>query len=99
MSACETGLGKVFTGGVFGLGEEWYDAGAAQVVMSLWQVDDQGTAKLMNLFIRNLVEQFNTGMAEGAEYALAAAMRELKKEESNPAIWAAFQVYGRPSPY
>ena len=35
MSACQTGLGKVFEGGTFGLVRAWYHVGASQIVMSL----------------------------------------------------------------
>jgi CHAT domain-containing protein len=99
MSACETGLGKVFEGGVFGLAEAWYQSGAAQIVMSLWAVDDKGTEQLMRRFLTQLKEQvFNYGKGFGAEFALATAARDLKKQNSDPAVWAAFVVYGRPSP-
>jgi CHAT domain len=40
MSACQTGLGKIFEGGTFGLTRAWHFAGASQIVMSLWNVDD-----------------------------------------------------------
>lgn len=48
MSACQTGLGKVFEGGIFGLARAWHYAGAWQVVMSLWNVDDRATTILMS---------------------------------------------------
>ena len=55
MSACQTGLGKVFEGGVFGLARAWHYAGAWQVVMSLWNVNDQATQALMTRFMRYAV--------------------------------------------
>ena len=51
MSACQSGLGKVFEGGVFGLARAWHSAGAPQVVMSLLDVDDLATKLLMEDFV------------------------------------------------
>jgi CHAT domain-containing protein len=50
MSACQSGLGKVFEAGV----RAWYDVGAPQIVMSLWNIDDNATMELMLEFIRRL---------------------------------------------
>ena len=43
MSACQSGLGKTFEGGTFGLARGWLRAGAPQVVTSLWNIGDQTT--------------------------------------------------------
>jgi hypothetical protein len=94
MSACESGLGKTFADGIFGMADLWRFAGASQVVMSGWRVNDSGTKKLMANFAIAAKRQ---GW-QGAEYALADAMRELKRTNPDPAIWAAFNVYGEPSP-
>jgi hypothetical protein len=101
LSACETGLGKAFRGGIFGMAYAWYAAGAKQVVVSLWNVDDHGTNQLMERFMTALrefkAETRERIFGDGAEFALTRAMTELKKENKDPAIWAGFTVYGRPT--
>jgi hypothetical protein len=97
MSACHSGSGKSFPGGVFGLTDFWWFAGASQVVVSLWAVDDQGTNRLMTYFETALSENFKKEMGKnGAEFALAEAMRKLKSEERDPTIWSSFAVIGKP---
>ena len=92
LSACQTGLGKDFDDGVFGLPEAWHFAGASRIVMSLWNVDDAGTETLMAGFVERLAA---TGWQD-ADLALARAMRTMRSENSDPMIWAAFSFYGRP---
>jgi hypothetical protein len=90
MSACQTGLGKVFPGGVFGLARAWYYAGAAQVITSLWNIDDDATKLLMSEFVRALP-------AMSAERALRQAMLATRASHADPALWAGFAVYGYPT--
>lgn len=98
MSACQSGLGKVFEGGVFGLARAWHFAGAPQVVMSLWNVDDLATRMLMQSFLAYVSQGIR------AESALRRAMLELRDHEkaehrmSDPALWASFALFGLPTP-
>jgi CHAT domain len=88
LSACQTGLGKVFdAGGVFGMALAWHYAGAETVVTSLWNVNDGATHDLMVNFMEKL-------QMLPAARAMAVAMREQRLEHPNFLDWAGFSVYG-----
>jgi hypothetical protein len=91
MSACQTGLGKVFEGGTFGLVRAWYHVGAPQIVMSLWNIDDTATKDLMLEFMR----QLKAGVA--TEFALREAMLATRQKFADPALWASVALFGLPS--
>ena len=84
LSACETGLGEVAGGeGVLGLQRAFHTAGADGVIASLWKVDDQASAALMNLFYGNLWEK---GMP--ALQALREAQLSIYRNPGRIAEWA-----------
>jgi len=89
MSACQTGLGKDFDVGTIGMARAWHRAGASNVVMSLWNVNDKATLKLMTRFMH---------LASGIppDKALRKAMQETRAAYPNPKYWASFSVYGAP---
>lgn len=92
LSACETGLGKDVSGeGFVGLTRGLMYAGAARVVVSLWNVNDEGTSVLMQEFYREMLQQ-NKRPAD----ALRAAQRKLweSSEWQSPYYWAGFTVQG-----
>ncbi|MGE3303068.1 MAG: CHAT domain-containing protein [Hyphomonadaceae bacterium] len=93
MSACQTGLGKNFPNGVFGLARSWLYAGAGQVVMSQWNVNDASTGALMTAFARALQSE------PRPEYALRRAFLAASGQEgfADPYFWAGFTVFGPPS--
>jgi ankyrin repeat protein/CHAT domain-containing protein len=84
LSACETGLGDIRgSEGVFGLQRAFKLAGAQSMIMSLWQVPDQQTVELMNLFYAFLLD------ADTKQTAFRKAQLEMKKKY-DPFYWAAF---------
>ena len=66
-------------------------AGAAQVMASLWRVDDAATAALMAGFYRRLLQEHLPAPA-----ALRAAAIEMRRQErwQDPYYWAAFEIQG-----
>jgi CHAT domain-containing protein len=92
LSACQTGLGKEIKGeGLVGLTRGFMYAGAPRVVVSLWNVSDEGTAELMTRFYRGLLQ---AGQRPAA--ALQAAQVSMLKEQkfAAPFYWAAFTLQG-----
>lgn len=92
LSACQTGVGQIHAGGFIGLGRAFYIARVRNTVMSLWSVDDQSTAKLMQYFLEELKKE---SVFFPANHLRNAIIR-FRKEDSNPAHWAPFVVFGFP---
>ena len=92
LSACETGLGKDVNGeGFVGLTRGLMYAGAERVGVSLWQVDDAGTAELMQQFYTQMLKQ-----GKSPTVALRAAQLKLWQDSNwqNPYYWSAFTLQG-----
>ncbi len=94
LSACETGLGKVANGeGLLGLSRAFLYAGAENLVVSLWKVQDRATADLMVRFY----QQHLNGQAKGFSIPLRQAKLDLIGSEtfSHPYYWSAFVLIGQ----
>ena len=92
LSACQTGLGKGIKGeGLVGLTRGFMYAGAARVVVSLWNVNDKATSELMARFYRAMLKDNKRPAA-----ALRAAQIEMWKQPQwkSPYYWAAFVLQG-----
>jgi CHAT domain-containing protein len=96
LSACETALGGYVEGeGILGLTRAFQHAGASAVLASLWRVEDEASADLMESFYRHL--------ADGDRRDEALRQAQIEALRGNPATgrppaaasqWAAFQLYG-----
>jgi len=85
LSACQTGLGdEMGTEGVAGLQRSLTIAGAKNIIMSLWPVDDFATQYLMTEFYKNYAT------SQSVETSFKLAQLEVKKKYPQPAYWAAF---------
>lgn len=85
LSACETGLGKLGSDGVFGLQRGFKNAGVRTLLMSLKNVPDGPTADLMIMFYRHLMD------GSTKREALIKAQQDIRKKGFNdPKYWATF---------
>lgn len=92
LSACHTGVNKVFPGDeLHGLMRGFLHAGAPSLVASLWATSDASTARLM----KEMYGQIRAGASKRA--ALRAAQIAVKNEYGHPYYWAPFILMGNPN--
>jgi len=95
LSACETGLGKVYAAeGVVGLTHAFITAGANGVIVSLWPVEDKSTSIFMTNFYSKVVagDSFTLALAKTKREFIAGDYGEKYK---HPYYWAPFVYYGK----
>ena len=94
LSACSTGLGREIRGeGLVGLPHGFFSAGAAQVVVSSWTIDDAATAYLMASFYDAMLRQ---GLPPAAALLVARqnAWKQQDPNRASPQHWGAFRLLG-----
>jgi tetratricopeptide (TPR) repeat protein len=90
LSACESGRNEIYAGDeLMGLTRAFLGAGATTLVASLWLVQDETTAELME----NWYEHLSQGV--GRATALRNAQLALKDKFPHPYYWAPFVLIGR----
>jgi tetratricopeptide (TPR) repeat protein len=90
LSACESGRNEVYAGDeLMGLTRAFLGAGATTLVASLWLVQDETTAELME----NWYERLSEGV--GRATALRNAQLALKDKYPHPYYWAPFVLIGQ----
>ena len=96
LSACQTGLGSGAIADVppgddwVGLVRGFHHAGASKVLATLWSVEDRATARLMEVFYRELA----TGRSESESIAHAQRVMLSEPRTAHPFYWAGFILSG-----
>ncbi len=76
VSACQSALGFITADGVYGLQRGLKQAGAGALLLSLWSVNDEATATLMQTFMKEV------GSGKSLHDAFAAARRSMQRPAS-----------------
>ncbi len=92
LGACETGLGSTFRGeGLIGFTRAFIYAGASNLLVSMWKVNDQPTAYLMIDFYDYIRDGYSYN-----EALRRAKLNIIKRPHmADPANWGAFILTGR----
>ncbi len=89
LSACETGLNKIFAGEeILGLARGFLSAGAKSLLLSLWTVNDEATNSLMRIFY----EQRQAG--KSSAHSLQIAQNNFIERGVHPYFWSPFVFIG-----
>lgn len=90
LSACETGVNKVFAGEeILGLARGFLSAGAESLVLSLWTVNDAATARMMREFYAEVIS------GKSASEALRIVQGNFIKRGIHPYYWSPFAIIGK----
>ncbi len=97
LSACQTGYGRLERGnGTASLARAFMYAGTPSLIVSLWQVDDLATSKIMNAFYDHLSDGLNK--AEALRQAKLEYIHQMDGPFAHPAYWSAFIQIGNSAP-
>ncbi len=97
LSACKTGYGRFEKGnGIASLAQAFMYAGVPALVVSLWQVDDLATSKIMKAFYLNLAD--GMGKAEALRQAKLNYINNAKGIKGHPVFWSPFIQIGDSKP-
>ena len=90
LSSCNSGLGRIDESeGIIGMSKAFFEAGAKSIIVSLWEVNDKYTSRLMTLFYKKL----SNGL-DKSEALRQAKIEFIKEYSPNPYYWGAFVLSG-----
>ncbi|MFC3120126.1 CHAT domain-containing protein [Agaribacter flavus] len=101
LSGCETTLGSLVDGeGFMGLSRAFFEAGAQNVIGSLWEVKDDATAKLMAKFYKLLIDEQLPpidALQQAKLYIKHYRRKNGMRPWKDPYYWAGFVLQGNGS--
>ena len=95
LSACETGIGKLFKSeGAMSIARGFQFAGAQNLLFSLWKVNDYTTSVFMDLFYKNIKENQSYLQANANAKRDFLQDKNISNAKKSPYYWSAFVYYG-----
>ncbi|MBJ6366692.1 CHAT domain-containing protein [Snuella sedimenti] len=95
LSACETGIGTLYKGeGPMNMARGFQYAGAQNLLISLWQINDLSTSQIMQSFYKHYNNNqlaFRANRISKIDYLGNKSISNVKK---SPYYWSAFVFYG-----
>lgn len=96
LSACETGLGKLYSGdSPLNVARGFQVAGASNLVFTLWKVNDFTTSKFMEHFYKSLQQKRSYTQALYLAKQAYLADVSIPNAKKSPYYWGAFVYYGQ----
>ena len=93
LSACQTGRGKLMHGeGIIGLSRAFFYAGAKSLVVTLWAVNDESTARFMEKFYQFMAA--GNSQSRALKLAKEAFIQSRVRRLRHPFYWAPFVLQG-----
>ncbi|MEO8211076.1 MAG: CHAT domain-containing protein, partial [bacterium] len=97
LSACHTGAGKLIKGeGILSVARGFAYSNCSSIVMSLWQVNDLSTSKLMVDFYKGLFH--GNYIDDSLRQAKLHYLEQANDYNSSPFFWAPFIMIGNSNP-
>jgi CHAT domain-containing protein len=94
LSACQTGQGIFdYSEGLEGLPTAFYVAGAKNVLVALWSVDDEGAKEFMTTFYDHWTLQRTSDPAVALQATKSYFLSHPNPNWRDPRIWAAFVLF------
>ena len=95
LSACETGLGKLFKAeGAMSVSRGFQMAGAKNLLFSLWRVNDYTTSVFMEKFYKNIKNGFTYSQANRKAKLDFLKDDAVSNSKKSPYYWCAMVYYG-----
>lgn len=93
LSACETGLGQLLRGeGLIGLSRGFFFAGSKFIIVSLWKVEDESTAKMATRFYKKYAKKKRKDIYGTFQKARISVIK--KKKFDKLSDWFPFVLVG-----
>lgn len=96
LSACETGVGKLYKGeGAMSIARGFQYAGAENLLFTLWQINDLSTSQIMESFYENYADLQSAYLANNRSKIAYLKNETIGNAKKSPYYWSAFVYYGQ----